>query len=75
MPPIDPPAHKILTAPAGSPHAVEARGVAVGLDDVGELRVVRSGVLKLSAHERLRLADALADLLADLLGTTPNSIH
>lgn len=75
MPPTDPPQHKILTGPAGSPHAVELRGVAVGIDDDGQLRVARSGVNKLSAHDRTRLALELADLLAELLGTTPDSVH
>lgn len=75
MPPTDPPQHKILTGPAGSPHAVELRGVAVGIDDDGQLRVARSGLLELSTHDRMRLACELADVLAEVLGTTPDSIH
>lgn len=59
---------KIGVRPADSPMAEEIRGVAVGIGEDGRTIVASSGVAGMSAHERARVAHALADLIGELRG-------
>ena len=65
----------ILTQFAGSALATELRGVAVGLDEQGAVRVVRSGLSTLGLADRLRLAHELADVVGELLGAVESGVH
>lgn len=65
----------ILAKPADSPHAVELRGVAVGIDEQGRTVVARSNLVALTIAQRSDLAHSLADLLAEALTLTPECVH